>query len=230
MDTSQVQNRAHSTRPAGTLSKGNQATCLVGAVLVGGMSRRMGVDKALIDWEGRPLALHVAAIVARVVPRVVLVGGAGRGYERLGRPWLPDPPGLAGWGPLAGLVAALHAAPRVLLVACDLPHLEPVHLARFVFAAGEAPAAMPVFAPAGREPLVGLYGRAVLPLALRSLATGSRRMTDLLAQRGARLVPAAGLGPASEVARAFANMNRPSDVRGSREPSHPQSSSSSDCK
>ena len=216
METTHVQSRAHSTRPAGNVSKENPAAPPLGAVLVGGMSRRMGEDKALLVWEGRPLALHVAAIVARVVPRVVLVGGAGRGYERLGRPWLPDPPGLTGAGPLAGLVAALRVAPRVLLVACDLPYLEPVHLARFVFAAGAAPVAMPVLAPARREPLVGLYGRAVLPLALRSLAAGSRRMTDLLAEGGARLVPAAALGPASAVERAFTNLNLPSDLEDPR--------------
>jgi molybdenum cofactor guanylyltransferase len=185
-------------------------------VLVGGASRRMGEDKALLAWGGQPLALHVAAIVARVAPRVVLVGGAGRGYERLGRPWVPDPPGLAGAGPLAGLVSALLIAPRVLLVACDLPYLRPEHLDRFLFAAGEAPAAMPVLAGGRREPLVGCYRRPVLTLALRSLAAGSRRMSDLLAVRGARLVPAGVLGPTEEVARALSNLNRPQDVEVAR--------------
>lgn len=217
MDTPRSRDRAHSKQRARNVSKGFPAAHTIGAVLVGGASRRMGEDKALLDWAGRPLALHVAAIVARVVPRVILVGGSGRGYERLGRPWLPDPPGLAGQGPLAGLLAALQVAPRVLLVACDLPHLEPIHLARFIFAAAEAPAAMPLLPGARREPLVGLYGRAVAPYALRSLAAGSRRMTDLLAIAGARLVPASVLGPADEVERGFTNLNRPEDLRAARD-------------
>jgi molybdopterin-guanine dinucleotide biosynthesis protein A len=213
MDAMRSADRAHSTQRAQGLSKAFPVADLLGVVLVGGASRRMGIDKALLDWAGRPLAAHVAAIVARVVPRVVLIGGSGRGYERLGRPWLPDPPGLAGRGPLAGLVAALRVAPRVLVVACDLPHLEPVHLARFLFVAGTAPVAMPAFSGERREPLVGRYGREALPAALRLLATGSGRMTDLLAVNGARLVPAGALGPASDVEWAFTNLNRPADVK-----------------
>ncbi len=187
----------------------------------------MGEDKARVDWLGRPLALHVAAILSAVCPRVVLVGGAGRGYESLGLPWLPDPPGLAGRGPLAGLLAALRIAPAVLLVACDLPYLEPNVLRRLVAAAGRSPAAMPLLPGRRLEPLAGVYRREALPLALRSLACGSGRMSDLLAVPGARLIPAGALGSEGEVFRAFTNLNRAIDVSQARSQAHRTASSRS---
>lgn len=191
---------------------GSPAAPIVGAVLTGGASRRMGTDKALLDWEGRPLARHVADRVARACARVVLVGGSGRGYEALGLPWWPDPAGLEGRGPLAGLVAALGRAPHVLLVACDLPQVEALVLRRLVAAAGPAPVAMPVWGDGGLEPLVGVYRRGALGTARASLARGSGRMSDLLAVRGARLIPVAVLGSRDEVARSFRNMNRSEDL------------------
>ncbi len=184
---------------------------MLGAVLVGGRSRRMGADKALLDWHGKPLAIHVGERLRQVCREVVLVGGAGRGYERLGLPWWPDPPGLEGAGPMAGLVAVLRHAPAVVLAACDLPHLDPRVLGRLIAAAGEASAAMPVVE--GRvEPLVGVYRRPIVGVAQASIAARSGKMTDLLQAPGTRVIPGERLGPPEEVARCFKNLNSPKDM------------------
>ncbi len=209
--------RAQSTGRARSLSKENPVRHRpLGAVLVGGRSRRMGEDKALIEWLGRPLALHVADVLDRVCPQVVLVGGSGRGYERLGRAWLPDLAGVSGAGPMAGLITALRVAPRVLLVACDLPFLEPFILERLLTAAGQAPVAIPMLPGRRMDPLIGIYGRGALPLALRSLASGSGRMSDLIGVSGARVIPASALGSAGDVARALTNLNRQHDLAAAR--------------
>jgi molybdopterin-guanine dinucleotide biosynthesis protein A len=180
-------------------------------VLVGGLSRRMGKDKALMDFRGEPLARRVARRLRRVCRRVVIVGGAGRGYEALGLPWWPDPPDLAGRGPLAGLIAALERAPAVLLVACDLPFMEPCVLRRLLRRAGQAPVAIPIID--GRlEPLAALYRRPALAAARDSLAAGSGRMGDLLQSPGARLIPGGWLGPPSLLELAFRNLNTPADL------------------
>ena len=43
-------------------------------IFCGGRSTRMGRDKALLDWKGRPLASFVASRVAPVFERVVISG------------------------------------------------------------------------------------------------------------------------------------------------------------
>jgi molybdopterin-guanine dinucleotide biosynthesis protein A len=183
---------------------------LIGAVLVGGQSRRMGRDKARLLWDGEPLATRVATRLRAATGRVVLVGGAGRGYEDLGWPWFPDPLALAGAGPMAGLLQALGLAERVLLVACDLPAIEPWFLRRLLALAGQHPVAIPRVD--GRlEPLCAVYGgEAVAAQARASLALGSGRMSDLLSVRNAITIPDSALAAPGELRRQLHNVNDPS--------------------
>jgi molybdopterin-guanine dinucleotide biosynthesis protein A len=84
----------------------------------------MGVDKARVLLDGQPLALRVAAEVAKVCGSVALVGDPQK-YQPLGLTVVPDKfPGL---GPLAGIEAALGATQSEwnLIVACDMPALHP---------------------------------------------------------------------------------------------------------
>ena len=186
---------------------------VLGAVLVGGASRRMGRDKALIPWDGKPLAVHMLGRLAGVCSRVALVGGSGRGYEHLGRPWWADPPGLAGAGPMAGLLAALDRAPRVLLVACDLPGLEPWLLRRLLALGRGRPAAIPVVA--GKlEPLCAVYGAELRPHLRSLLATGRRKMSDVLLAPGTIRLAEGALGPPEAMAAQFRNLNSASDLEG----------------
>lgn len=97
---------------------------LVGVVLCGGSSSRMGTDKALIGPPGEPLAIRVAdAIAGTGVDEVVLVGGDGDRLAGLGRRWIPDH--APGAGPLGGLATATGRFPAtpLLVCACDLPRL-----------------------------------------------------------------------------------------------------------
>lgn len=91
---------------------------LVGGVLVGGRSSRMGRDKALIEFGGCRLVDRVAFALAAVASPVVVLG---RSVEPW--PWLEDPSGLD--GPLSGLVALGAAYPEATLVvaAVDQPLL-----------------------------------------------------------------------------------------------------------
>ena len=91
-------------------------------ILVGGKSSRFGSDKALLEIEGRPLVVHLAAIAQQAAGSVTLVGQPAR-YEHLGLPIIPDTQ--ADIGPLAGILAALEhsSQPWNLLLACDMPHV-----------------------------------------------------------------------------------------------------------
>jgi len=106
---------------------------ILGVVLAGGASSRMGVDKATVEIEGRSMLERVAASLQVVSDRLVV---AGRSSTVSGLAGLPDPlPGRA--GPLAGLAAALKEADSVgaepiVVVAVDQPFVRPETLARLV--------------------------------------------------------------------------------------------------
>lgn len=82
-----------------------------------------GVDKGLIELDGRPMAVHVAERVSPQVDELVI--NANRNvadYEALGHRVVGDT--LTGFlGPLAGLLAGMEAARtgRVVTVPCDSP-------------------------------------------------------------------------------------------------------------
>lgn len=97
----------------------------VALLLVGGRSRRMGRDKALLDAGGVALAEKVVAAAAGLAEETVLAGD-GEVPPSMGRlKRLPDAPGAK--GPLAGLLSAMRWRPdaRWLALSCDLPLIEP---------------------------------------------------------------------------------------------------------
>ena len=81
---------------------------LVGAVLAGGASTRMGSDKAFIEIEGVPMvARAAAALTAAGVAGVLVVGGDAARLGELGLLAVGDRH--PGEGPLGGVITALGA-------------------------------------------------------------------------------------------------------------------------
>ena len=84
------------------------------AILCGGDSRRMGTDKALVDFDGVPLLRrHVEAILSLNLDVPIYVSSGTKRYEILddcGVVYAPDV--VAGAGPLSGLAGALTAAEK----------------------------------------------------------------------------------------------------------------------
>lgn len=141
---------------------------LLGAVLVGGQSRRFGSPKARAVLHGVPLVERaVRALAPCCGAGVVAVGGSGDEAAGLvpGVGAVPDR--RSGAGPLAGLEAALveareRGAEGVVLLACDLPAVDWLVVAGLAqrWRGIEAPAdgAVALSGPDGLQPLCGVYG------------------------------------------------------------------------
>jgi molybdopterin-guanine dinucleotide biosynthesis protein A len=139
---------------------GSARRSVIGAVLAGGLGRRLGSPKATAELAGRPLVAYPLDALREVCERVVVV--AKRDTEL--------PPDLERWDeadeprhPVAGIRYALERADAPILVcAADMPFVSPPILDRI---AGELrPAAMAAVAVAdGRlEPLLAAYAPAAL--------------------------------------------------------------------
>lgn len=92
-----------------------------GFVLAGGQSSRMGVDKALVEFRGRPLVDHALAALRRA-GLTVAIAGARTGLQKYA-PVIDDLD--SGQGPLGGICAALEVTnvTWAVFVPVDLPLL-----------------------------------------------------------------------------------------------------------
>ena len=116
---------------------------ILGVILAGGESSRMGRDKAFVLLAGRPMIAHVAERLRPQVDALALAGGAApERFAALGLEAFADAQGEK-LGPLAGVVAALdHAAARgfshVVTAPCDAPFLPLDLVARLAASGGAA--------------------------------------------------------------------------------------------
>jgi molybdopterin-guanine dinucleotide biosynthesis protein A len=140
-----------------------QTSDLTGIVLAGGAGRRMGGDKALAAFRGRPLIEHPLAALAAVCDRVAVVckdetllPELPSGVERWDEP--PEPR-----HPIAGITYALERAGTAIVVcAADMPFVTPEAL-RSVAAPLESGARAVVAIAAGvPQPVLAAYAPAAL--------------------------------------------------------------------
>ena len=183
----------------------------VGVVLAGGLSTRMGTDKALVPLAGRPLVAHVAARLAPQVDALFLnANGDAARFASLNCTVVADAAARPGAGPLAGVAAALRYARSqgfdwLATAPCDAPFL-PLDLVARLAAAAEARGA-PIAAASGArglEPMFALWSTALTRAVGAAVAAGDGGPRGLIARLG-------GAEALFADADAFANLNTPAD-------------------
>ncbi|MGK2319851.1 molybdenum cofactor guanylyltransferase [Gordonia rhizosphera] len=163
---------------------------LAGIVLAGGRSRRMGRDKAGIDWEGEPMLARVVRVVGeRCRPVLVVASEDSAAYRALhgtGGPeaqWVTDEE--PGTGPLGGLAvglaqAAAAGARWAFVCATDMPLISAElidELRRGVTSSVQAVIAHDM----GRDhPMAALYRTDASEVIAGLAAQGERRMLGAL--------------------------------------------------
>jgi len=187
------------------------AWSLGGAVLAGGESRRMGRDKARLDWEGAPLWRRQLNVLRRAGADPVFVVRR-NGQPRLGERVRQRHDTVEGAGPLAGLHAALLALPTrwLAVLAVDMPQIDAdwfCWLGQFCRPGTGAVART----SSGFEPLAAIFPREAAVLAAAHLQRGDRSLQHLVAalvqMRRLIAVPL----PASGSGRVL-NWNTPTDA------------------
>ena len=157
-----------------------------GVVFCGGLSRRMGTDKAELpapvfdrDQATKQTLLENAiAVLDQVASRVFLASGDTARYAELGRECVLDVQDDV--GPLAGLAAALEAckANWLCVLACDMPSVEPELMSCLLEHARTNDLDVCLLkSEIGLEPLCGVYNRRCAPVVRQSIRDGDRKMT-----------------------------------------------------
>lgn len=184
-----------------------------GVILAGGASRRMGRDKAFLEFTGRPLIARIAEQVRQVGREVIVAGGAGQGMAR----YVPFADRCVadvypGVGTLGGIHAGLQVARHdlALVVACDMPFLNPDLLSWFV-AAAEGWDLVVLKHDQGVEPLHAVYRKTCLPAIEATILSGERCAFAFYDQIRVRFVAPAEIAHLDPGLVSFRNLNTPQD-------------------
>jgi molybdopterin-guanine dinucleotide biosynthesis protein A len=186
------------------------------AVVAGGKSSRMGVDKAFIPLLGQPIVEHVLDRVSGMGSEQLIVTNSPSKYRYLGLPLYSDI--YKDHGPLGGLHSALaHASgDHVLVVACDMPWLNRSLLEYMVSLRASADVIVPRWSKFP-EPLHAVYSRACLEPVTTSLTSGRLKLISFYSQVRVRFLDRDELAQFDKTGRSFANINTPEDLREARE-------------
>lgn len=179
-------------------------------ILAGGHSRRMGQDKALLPWQGRPLIQHLVAQLKELSDDVLVITGPEVRYtELLDVPVFADEPKER--GPIGGLYTGLKHARYAysLAVACDMPRLDQWVL-KMLKIDSSVWAVVPEVG-GHRVPTLAIYHKNCVEVIERLLAEDHTSLQELLDLVPTKVVPESQLREVDPLLRCFTNLNSPED-------------------
>ena len=193
---------------------------LSAVLLAGGESRRMGRDKATLEFEGAPLWRRQLDLLRAVNPQQLFVSAREKpdwlpaGVELL----LDDPPSR---GPLSGLTKALRAirTTHLIALAVDMPFMTADEFAQLLARAAEGCGTVPLVRQIA-EPLAAIYPAEARDDCRAALAGADSSLQSLVrtlnAAKKVKLWPVPnGRAPL------YRSVNSPRDLKEGRFPNRP---------
>lgn len=188
------------------------------AVLAGGASARMGTNKALLRAKpDYPTMIDI--VVARLreadLDPDILVTNSPEAFAFLGIPSVPDD--FPGSGSLGGIYTALNhvSQDRTLVVACDMPLLNPALLRHMASIPTEADALVPRWTGPGGvghlETMHAIYSRGCLEPARARIAAGKLKVQALLEDVSVQYLDEAEMRRFDPQLDSFRNVNTPEE-------------------
>jgi molybdopterin-guanine dinucleotide biosynthesis protein A len=187
-------------------------------ILAGGRSTRMGVDKASLSLNGRPMLQHVLDRVLPLVDEVVVVTRPWQLLPRLDlggrmRALVVVEDALPGTGPAGGLHTGLSVATSfpALAVACDMPLLQPTLLSELLRIVPGFSAVVPRHFGIA-EPLCAAYSSTCLPAIRTRIGRSDYRMSNWLEDVQTFYLDEEAWQRFDPDGLSFFNLNTPEDV------------------
>jgi molybdopterin-guanine dinucleotide biosynthesis protein A len=187
------------------------------AILAGGQSRRMGINKALMRLdEGGPTVIEM--VVARLAePGLVapiLVTNSPEEYRFLGLESVRDD--IEGVGALGGILTALRhsTCSKVFVVACDMPLLSVRLINHMLSVAGEYDALVPRWNEGKQvrvEPLHAIYSILCAEAADKRIREGRLKVSNFLGEIKVTYLDENEMRRYDPRLRSFCNVNTPEE-------------------
>jgi molybdopterin-guanine dinucleotide biosynthesis protein A len=171
----------------------------------------MGTDKALMEFQGEPLAQRVLRALRAVCDHVLVASGDGSRLGSLGVPQVADV--VTDAGPLGGIMAGLEAAATdlVAVVAVDMPFAS-AEVLRLLAERWDGQDAVVPATDRGPEPLHAVYSRSAAATLRQQLESGVFTMHRVLERIQTLVVGEQDWRVADPSGRFAVNVNLPGDL------------------
>ncbi|MBI5642907.1 MAG: molybdenum cofactor guanylyltransferase [Deltaproteobacteria bacterium] len=152
---------------------------MTASILAGGLSRRMGTNKALIEINGETIIGRAVNLLKMEFNEVNIIANDPLAYESLSVRVYADI--IKGAGSLGGIYTALfHArSDYVFVVACDMPFLSVPVIKKMIKALDNSDAIVP-FIGGRRHPLHAVYSKRCMKTIAAMIEDGNLRINSLL--------------------------------------------------
>lgn len=181
---------------------------ITGVILAGGKSTRMGKDKALLPYNGKPLIHTVLDQMRTVFSKVIISVRSDAELGDLAAHRVADHHSEV--GPLGGITSVLETGEgQIFCVACDMPFLNP-GLMEYICSLDGFDAVIPVWQER-LQVLHALYSRNMFPLFQAALQEGQFRISDSFSKANIRYVTEREIRNFDPDGASFSNLNTPAD-------------------
>lgn len=186
---------------------------LTGIILSGGKSSRMGKEKGLVDFQGKPLISYAINAIKPLVNSIII--GANNElneYQKLGYKIVEDE--VRHIGPLGGILSALRQSDTMynIILSCDMPFINKEALQFMNQQRNDYDIVVAAHNGNKIEPLCGIYSKNTLPIIENAIENGNYKLRDIFGKVSFATVNInASLPFYSD--KLFYNINKPEDIR-----------------
>jgi molybdenum cofactor guanylyltransferase len=183
---------------------------VTGFVLAGGLSSRMGENKSLMPFRGKPLIMYAVEALSPICERVIVSSNLSI-YDFTGCEVWPDELPLK--APINGIYSCLKRSETDwnFILTCDMPFTGSKLFAYLLEQGQGSDAVIPVHDQGYVEPLCGLYNRSILTVLEHRVKNEQYSIVKLLQSVRCGYL---NIGPDLEFyhREMFSNLNSPSDL------------------
>ncbi len=190
------------------MDKLNSLKSVTAFILAGGKSSRMGEDKGLMIFEGKPLVLHLIDKLKPVFHEVQIITN-NEAYSKFGLTIRKDI--IKDKGPLAGIYAGLNCSetPWNFFVACDMPFISTKVIDHLFKKLNDFDLVVPIYKQYP-EPLCAFYNVSCLPVIEKQLAEDENKIKNLFPLLKYLPVDVTDIVPMNQ--NPFGNLNTKADL------------------
>lgn len=183
---------------------------MTGIILAGGQSTRMGTEKGLVMFRGKPLIRYALDVLTPLCTEI-LISSPAEAYHHFGHEVIPDD--ISGIGPMGGLFTCLKRSKNKLnlVLSCDMPFVTAEIFQRLIEKRGASLVCVPWHGQEHYEPLCGIYHKDLVPYLYSRIQQNIYKLPDLFKEISFKPVHADELCP-DPGRHCFVSINKPEDL------------------